>query len=257
MRLASARQPEREDVVAALDEAAFAERRQHLRDLRRQARPRERREGLLRRQIGGLEKALRAPAAALVHLELGKVMKILAEGPPSRPDLREAAQPDHVAAHAGTSHGRPSSSSAGRLSYSPLETHVVRRAPRTRGHISRSRSSLAGAPATALCRGHGQRRVGARHEHLGGRPQVRWICREETRTLRSRPWSRLCGRRRLSSAVSCASRWRRFLLAERLGEDIAGAIAMWLERVRPDETPIVAIGHSHLTVARERMKTRA
>ena len=48
-----------------------------------------------------------------------------------------------------------------------------------------------------------------------------------------------------------------FLLAERLGEDIAGAIAMWLERVRPDETPIVAIGHSHITVARERTRTRA
>ncbi|CAN5925095.1 hypothetical protein BH11MYX4_BH11MYX4_29660 [soil metagenome] len=47
-----------------------------------------------------------------------------------------------------------------------------------------------------------------------------------------------------------------FLLAEHLGEDIAGALAMWLEKVRPDETPIIAIGHSHLTVARERTRTR-
>lgn len=48
-----------------------------------------------------------------------------------------------------------------------------------------------------------------------------------------------------------------FLLAERLGEDIGGALAMWLEKVRPDETPIIAIGHSHLTLARERTRTRA
>ena len=83
VRLASAGQPEGEDVVAALDEGAFAERRQDLRDLRRQARLRfERGERLLGGQVASrAEVALDAAAAALLDFELGEVVEVLPEGP--------------------------------------------------------------------------------------------------------------------------------------------------------------------------------
>jgi hypothetical protein len=48
-----------------------------------------------------------------------------------------------------------------------------------------------------------------------------------------------------------------FLLAEQLGEDIAGALAMWLEKVHPDETPIIALAHDHIAVLRERTRNGA
>jgi hypothetical protein len=82
MSFTSPGQAEREDVVAALDECAFAECRQQLRDLRWQPRARERRERLLGRTVGRLEEPLGAPATSLVDLELGEMVKILTEGPP-------------------------------------------------------------------------------------------------------------------------------------------------------------------------------
>ncbi len=70
--LAASGQSERENVVSALDEAAFAERWKDLRDLRRQARAREHRERLLAREISGLDVPLDATATSLAMIPLYK-----------------------------------------------------------------------------------------------------------------------------------------------------------------------------------------
>ena len=79
--LASPRQSKGEQIVATLDEPAFAERRQHLRDLGRQARAREGPERLLGQQVRFLEVPLDSAPASLVDLELGEVMEVLPERP--------------------------------------------------------------------------------------------------------------------------------------------------------------------------------
>jgi len=46
------------------------------------------------------------------------------------------------------------------------------------------------------------------------------------------------------------------ILPEQLGEEIAGALAMWLERIPPDQTPIIALGPTDIVVVVERTTER-
>src|SRR6201995_490235 len=79
--LAATRQTECEQIVAALEERALAQGRQHLGDLHRQARPGERRERLVGRQLRLPQVALDAAPAALVDLELDQVVEVAHERP--------------------------------------------------------------------------------------------------------------------------------------------------------------------------------
>ena len=73
-RIATAVPPQSEEVVAALDEATFAEERQQRGDLGRHARAVEGGEGLLAGQVRFLVVARNASTPALVDLELDQVV---------------------------------------------------------------------------------------------------------------------------------------------------------------------------------------
>ena len=79
--LAATRQAERQEVVAAIDEAAFAERGELLGDLDRQTGSVERGQGLVGQQVGVLEVAFDPATAPLVDFELDEVVQVALERP--------------------------------------------------------------------------------------------------------------------------------------------------------------------------------
>jgi hypothetical protein len=80
MRLAATGEPEGEHVLAALEEAALAERGHDLGHLGGQP-ALEGRQGLLARQRGVLEVAVDAPPSTLLDLKLREVVQVLLERP--------------------------------------------------------------------------------------------------------------------------------------------------------------------------------